>query len=468
MKKLLTLTLSLLMAFSLCLTVSAGSSEMAVSSSDGYEYGSLEAAINAAPTDTETTITLIKNDEITVSNELTINKDIVLNLNGKTLNVENQIIISGKTLKVKDSSGGNGKIYLYTFDHTDSDGHIKVAQAGEFILESGTLFNSCEKNGSAIIVNEDVSQSVNSKVTINGGYITSKEFCIGIMGKGATANVNDGTIISSTGKGVFKLLNYVDEKPITVTGGVFYPNVSEYLTGEYSVVEQKVGIYDAFKVVKEISTEEIDVSSKIILRTQGAAGYIKDKNGDPVTVNNSTEFVLNATKISKLEDSDTEKVVEQIGADKLPLLPLDITLTAINDGVSTQIAYLGDGSEIWVTLHLSEEAAKAFKDKTVKVVRIHDGIADVIEDQNVLLNGDVLKIKTGKFSTYVICGTSSSSGGNTDSDTSNTTSSTKSYSSKDKNQDGVISCEEEMDSANWIWSTTKNACVYKVSNTGVR
>ena len=47
-------------------------------------------------------------------------------------------------------------------------------------------------------------------------------------------------------------------------------------------------------------------------------------------------------------------------------------------------------------------------------------------------------------------------------------SSTRSYSSKDKNQDGVISCEEEMDSANWIWSTTKNACVYKVSNTSVR
>ncbi len=46
--------------------------------------------------------------------------------------------------------------------------------------------------------------------------------------------------------------------------------------------------------------------------------------------------------------------------------------------------------------------------------------------------------------------------------------STKSYSSKDKNHDGIVSCEEEMDSANWIWSTTKNACVYKVSNTSVR
>ena len=46
--------------------------------------------------------------------------------------------------------------------------------------------------------------------------------------------------------------------------------------------------------------------------------------------------------------------------------------------------------------------------------------------------------------------------------------SSKAYSFKDKNQDGVISCEEEMDSANWIWSESKKACVYKVSNTNTK
>ena len=45
---------------------------------------------------------------------------------------------------------------------------------------------------------------------------------------------------------------------------------------------------------------------------------------------------------------------------------------------------------------------------------------------------------------------------------------TKTYDSKDKNQDGIISCEEEMDSNNWIWSESKGACVYKVSNTSVK
>ncbi len=43
--------------------------------------------------------------------------------------------------------------------------------------------------------------------------------------------------------------------------------------------------------------------------------------------------------------------------------------------------------------------------------------------------------------------------------------STKSRNPKDINGDGIITCEEEMSSVNWVWSTTKNACVYKVSNT---
>ncbi len=42
------------------------------------------------------------------------------------------------------------------------------------------------------------------------------------------------------------------------------------------------------------------------------------------------------------------------------------------------------------------------------------------------------------------------------------------YSAKDKNQVGIITCDEEMNSTNWVWSTAKGACVYKVSNTSAR
>ena len=39
---------------------------------------------------------------------------------------------------------------------------------------------------------------------------------------------------------------------------------------------------------------------------------------------------------------------------------------------------------------------------------------------------------------------------------------------KDLNEDGIISCEEEIGSKSWIWSDNKKACVYKVSNTSVK
>ena len=127
-----------------------------------------------------------------------------------------------------------------------------------------------------------------------------------------------------------------------------------------------------------------------------------------------------------------------------------------------------------VTLYSSESIAESLKDKIVRVIRIHDGEAELLDEDTTTLTNNALTFYSGKFSTYVIAyGTSSSSGGNTDpvpstDTTTTTTTSTKSYDAKDKNKDGVVSCEEEMNSANWIWSTTKNACVYKVSNTSVR
>ena len=44
----------------------------------------------------------------------------------------------------------------------------------------------------------------------------------------------------------------------------------------------------------------------------------------------------------------------------------------------------------------------------------------------------------------------------------------RSYDVKDKNQDGVVTCDEEMNSKDWIWSDTKKTCVYKATNTSTK
>lgn len=51
--------------------------------------------------------------------------------------------------------------------------------------------------------------------------------------------------------------------------------------------------------------------------------------------------------------------------------------------------------------------------------------------------------------------------------TSSTTSSSKTYDSRDKNHDGVVTCDE-VNGIGWIWSEKQGKCIYKVVNTGTK
>ena len=124
-------------------------------------------------------------------------------------------------------------------------------------------------------------------------------------------------------------------------------------------------------------------------------------------------------------------------------------------------------NEISIFSQINKDTLDKLDGKIVKVVRIHKDAETGKEETTVLdtkLVNNALSFKTDKFSTYVIAySTTISNNTNT-----NTNTSTKSYDAKDKNKDGVVSCEEEMNSANWIWSTSKQACVYKVTNTSAK
>ncbi len=76
----------------------------------------------------------------------------------------------------------------------------------------------------------------------------------------------------------------------------------------------------------------------------------------------------------------------------------------------------------------------------------------------------VSNLSTGRHTLSIVSSTGVAKTTFTVNDERNTTS----YDAKDKNQDGIITCDEEMNSTNWVWSTSKNACVYKVSNTSAR
>lgn len=465
MKKLLTLTLSLLMTFSLCLTISA-EDEVTVSTASEFKE-----AVSNASADSTTNIKL--NGDFSIDAEFTIDKDIVLDLNGKTLTSEKAIYVNGKTLTVKDSSVNYGKIVFDSYDHSESNGHIYVRNSGNFVLESGTLFDNCDKGGSTIVVGGGAYQSnpAYSKATINGGYITSKESCISISGYGASASVNNGNLMSSTGKDVFKILTNADAKLITVSGGAFSSDVSGFLTDDYNVIKQKVGSLDAFKVVSNDAKVEVtDITAamnKAAREAINSSTSILDDNNGTVSVDSSTQLVLES---KPLEEGYSEKelisVIEQaidIDTSKLAFIPLDITLRAIKNGTETVITDLGKNEEgldveIPVTLYLNEETASTLKDKDIKVVRIHDDTGIAVLDAT--LNENVLTFNSGKFSTYLICYENAKKEEKKE-ETSTTSDSASSSTSSAK----VVTCEEAMGSKNWTWSESKKACVYKVTNT---
>ena len=188
------------------------------------------------------------------------------------------------------------------------------------------------------------------------------------------------------------------------------------------------------------------------------------KNVQSVAVNANVKKQLTPNEVKKIE-----AIVENDKVDVSCKIPLDLKLTAIkNDGTETNITKLD--KEITITLALSDENVKALKDaKVIKVARFHGDEVTLLDAK---LEGNILTFKTDRFSTYVVVGYRQAGGATPTPSPTPTTkpivSNTSKAGPKDLNADGVITCDEEMGSANWIWSESKKACVYKVSNTSVK
>ena len=327
MKKLLTLTLSLLMAFSLCLTVSAEDNAFEIGDQTYKTFG---AAITAANSSTETTVTInmlgdyktssFADENLYITN---FNKNIVLNLNGKTLTISDNNIVCEEKLTITDNSTDSSK-----WGKIETSNHkydlIGIRSGGELILERGTINNDSNEsygyNSTITVYGKNNWGGAASKVTINGGYINSVyESCIKAANEGASVEVNGGTLYS--GGNIFEK----DENTsITVNGGNFLKDVSEYLASNCNIIKQKVGDeLDEFKVVKNTDQVTVDDGTKALIALSSANRFllnyagsttntIKDENNDNVSVNSSTQLVLEATKIANMTQDDIDKVVEKL------------------------------------------------------------------------------------------------------------------------------------------------------------
>lgn len=250
--------------------------------------------------------------------------------------------------------------------------------------------------------------------------------------------INDGNF-----DGKFFIENNAEN---SIKGGNYSVDVSKYLISGYNVAK----INDIYKVVKD--GEKIDVTSPIPTVDETTYDEVKKVQSD------SNGILLETDIVNDLQSNEKDMLNKQTTSNsKLDqIVPLDINLYSVDEnGVSTKITSLN--SPIIINMYLPDDIVDSIKNKTIKVARFHGGVLSMLDAS---LNGNILTFKTDKFSTYAIVAYGAVT------PTSNVAD--KKAGPKDLNSDGIITCDEEMGSKNWIWSETKGACVYKVSNTSVK
>ena len=324
---------------------------------------------------------------------------------------------------------------------------IKNGDFGKLYIEDGEFLNSTQ----ATLLNWNYAE-------INGGTFkptnNATDAVITSLWKGKNYDTEGKTII--TCGDFYGSISLYDEKlypgqgfngDTNILGGSFSEDVSMYLVPGNNVVY----INNRYEILKD--GEKISVTSPTPAVDETTYDEVKKVQRD------SNGILLETDLVNALQSDEKDMLNKQTPSNaKLEtVVPLDINLYSVDgNSVSTKITSLN--SPITISMYLPDDIVNSIKNaKTIKVARFHGGVLTMLD---ATLNGNILSFKTDKFSTYAIVAYG------TVTQTSNVVN--KKAGPKDLNSDGVITCDEEMGSANWIWSESKGACVYKVSNTSTK
>lgn len=488
-------------------------------------FDSLTAAINAANNGDTITLNLSTNEDIVIPKDKALTIDILqgvtlTNNNDHTITNNGNLTISGKgtidnvthgkgdivnnygaTLVLKgeitltrskeagnstSSSGGNSWYNISNQGTMEIYDNVSVISTGSFssLIRNG----EGKENEDAIlkIHNGKFSGGIN---TIKNGdfgklYIEDGEFLNSTQATLLNWNyteINGGTFKPTNNAtdavitGLWKDKNYDTEGKTIITGGDFYGAISLYdetlypgqaLNGDTNIsggsFSEDVSMYlvsgnnvvyinNRYEILKD--GENISVTSPTPTVDETTYDEVKKVQSDSNGISLKTDLVN--TLQSDEKDMLNKQTPNNVKLETV--VPLDINLYSVDEnGTPTKITSLN--SPITINMYLPDDIVNSIKNaKTIKVARFH---GDVLTMLDATLNGNILTFKTDKFSTYAIVAYG------TVTPTSNVAD--KKAGPKDLNSDGVITCDEEMGSKNWIWSETKGACVYKVSNTSTK
>ncbi len=347
---------------------------------------------------------------------------------------------------IRNGEGKENEEAILTIHNGKFSGGINTIKNGNFgklYIEDGEFLNSTQ----ATLLNWNYAE-------IYGGTYKPTNNATDAVITGIWYDTEGKTII--TGGDFYGAISLFDEKSYpgqgfsgdtTISGGTFSEDVSMYLVPGNNVVY----INNRYGILKD--GEKISVTSPTPTVDETTYDEVKKVQGD------SNGILLETDLVNALQSDDKDMLNKQTPSNaKLDtIVPLDINLYSVDEnGTPTKITSLN--SPITINMYLPDDIVNSIKNaKTIKVARFH---GDVLTMLDATLNGNILTFKTDKFSTYAIVAYGAVT------PTSNVAD--KKAGPKDLNSDGIITCDEEMGSKNWIWSESKGACVYKVSNTSTK
>lgn len=409
------------------------------------EYYSLQDALDAA----------VDGDTVVLQKELTIkycsdaftikNKKIILDTNGNKISYV--VSATKKNYKPLLTVSENAEVEI--IGNSEISGPLaKKSQNYQGLHLIEVNGSSLKMSNAHVITSGDNNKGVLVLGALNGANITIAD--VDFEAYSSIIDSSDSKVIIESGnyksEASTVILDGIDSGNVEISGGTFSSDVSKYLISGYNVAK----INDTYKVVKD--GEKISVSSPTPTVDETTYDEVKKVQSD------SNGILLKTDLVNDLQSNEKDMLNKQTPSNsKLDsIVPLDINLYSVDEnGESTKITSLN--SPITINMYLPDDIVDSIKNKTIKVARFHGGVLSMLDAS---LNGNILTFKTDKFSTYVIVAYGAVT------PTSNVAD--KKAGPKDLNSDGIITCDEEMGSKNWIWSETKGACVYKVSNTSTK
>ena len=411
-------------------------------------FSTLQDALNSAKNGEE--ILLLKD----VEEDIVVSKDTnaILNVNGKSINnISSDTITNYGNMTISGEGNLNNK----------SKGKAIIVNNGNLIIDGPTFYGG--RDLKAQIVNKN------------------------------NLTIENGTFFPWTSTWVF-----AEDGKSVIKGGIFGNSLSAFESTN-GIVELRGGRYSSssekelpyyladgycFTINEEdgriqaVKKTETSVKEPTVVGNKENIDSVKDTKGlEDVT---NVGIKLENKKADELKDEEKKEletfVKENVNPDvEHHTICLDLKLAGVkSDGTKVDEITEVLAKPLTVTVALSDADVNNLNCKTIKVIRYHTNDDGTIETTylDATLEGNILTFKTDRFSTYVVVGYRQASGATpTPSPTPTakpTVSNTSKAGPKDLNADGVITCDEEMGSANWIWSESKKACVYKVSNTSVK